>query len=350
MICPKGIMETIKPSRPWADKSSFHMIDVGSKEVTRRRAIAQGKVILTQSSYTALERHENPKGDVLALAEVAGILSAKKTSELIPLCHPIPIDQISLGFELIPARLTVLVRCEVMTSAKTGVEMEALCGLNGALLCIYDLCKAVDPEITITDVRLELKEGGKSGLWRHPQADSGQTPQIGELANRRLNRTLEGIRATVITVSDRISAGKAEDQSGPTAAAILKEMGCASVDCLIVADEMQDIQATVMNCVGDLGQELVILTGGTGLSPRDFTPEAIEEICDRVIPGIGERLRSAGAAHTAMTWLSRSMGGQVGKSLLIALPGSPSAVEQGLSALADVLPHALHIVNGGNHG
>ena len=335
-------METTKPSQPWAaDHSRFSMIDVAGKAVTFRRAVARGEARLGASAFRALVTRTNPKGDVLALAEVAGITAAKRTSDFIPLCHPLPINSIALRFFTDESRSAVRVECEVTTEAKTGVEMEALSGVNGALLTIYDLSKAVDPVITLSEIRLELKEGGKHGDWRHPDS----TPEI-----ERTKLELAGVPAIVITVSDRSFQGVREDRSGPVIAEFLQGAGAEVVKSVIVPDERKQIQQAVLDAIREHGAELVIVTGGTGISPRDMTPDAIQEICERAIPGVGELLRAEGARSTPMSWLSRSGAWTRGKSLILALPGSPKAVKEGLETLSPILSHALQIVRGGDHG
>ncbi|MGC4000244.1 MAG: cyclic pyranopterin monophosphate synthase MoaC [Anaeromyxobacter sp.] len=156
-----------------AAAARFHMIDVGEKAPTRRRALARGRIQLGRAAFDALVRRENPKGDVLAQAEVAGMMAAKRTAELLPLCHPLPLDRVALRFELVPETCSVVASCEASATARTGVEMEALTGVSGALLAIYDLCKAVDPVLAISDVHLAVKEGGKSGRWTHPAPPGG---------------------------------------------------------------------------------------------------------------------------------------------------------------------------------
>ena len=148
--------------------SHLSMIDVGEKVPTRRRARALGRIRMSAEAFRALRDGTNPKGDVLGQAEVAGLLAAKRTAEVIPLCHPLPLEQVVLRFELEPDSCAVVAFCEAAATARTGVEMEALSGVCGALLAIYDLCKAVDPVLTISEVRLQVKEGGKSGRWVHP--------------------------------------------------------------------------------------------------------------------------------------------------------------------------------------
>jgi molybdenum cofactor synthesis domain-containing protein len=227
------------------------------------------------------------------------------------------------------------VRCEAATIAKTGVEMEALVGASVALLCLYDLVKPVDPALEILDVRLEFKSGGKRGHWTHPKAS-----RLPEAPNKRRLGP-----ACVITVSDRVSAGRAVDRSGPALAAGLRAMGFSAGRPVVVPDDRARIAAAVVRATK--GARVVALTGGTGLSPRDVTPEAVEDVCSRLIPGVGEALRASGGPATAP--LSRSLAGQRGTCVVVALPGSPGGVRDGLAVLAEFLPHAVHVARGGDH-
>jgi cyclic pyranopterin phosphate synthase len=140
------------------------MVDTGNKEMTSRRAVASARVLMSADTVSALREHRTPKGDPLEAARLAGIMAAKKTSELIPLCHPLPLTHIDVQATLEDGG--VVVKSEVSTNAQTGVEMEALTAVSVAALTIYDMCKALEKGITITDVRLESKTGGKSGDYR----------------------------------------------------------------------------------------------------------------------------------------------------------------------------------------
>ncbi len=160
--------DTAAPPGRGAAVQRLEMIDVGLKTSTRRRAVARGRIRMSGASFEAIARGTNPKGDVLAQAEVAGILAAKRTAELIPLCHPLALEQVVVRFRMDPATTSVLAACAATTTAKTGVEMEALCGVTAALLAIHDLAKAVDPALTISDVHVSSKEGGKTGRWVNP--------------------------------------------------------------------------------------------------------------------------------------------------------------------------------------
>lgn len=142
------------------------MVDVSDKEETRRVAVAGGCIKMNREAFTAVAEGTAEKGDVLGTARIAGIMATKRTASLIPLCHPLLTEKVSLDFELSPESCTVQVRCTVQTYGKTGVEMEALCGASVALLTVYDMCKAVDRAMIITDVMLLEKSGGKSGVFR----------------------------------------------------------------------------------------------------------------------------------------------------------------------------------------
>lgn len=139
------------------------MVDVGGKSLTERIAAASGKIFVGSEVYSAIESGTAEKGDVLGVARIAGIMAAKKTSDVIPLCHPLPLSHCSLDFEMLPAESAVKVVATVKTTWATGVEMEALHAASVALLTIYDMCKALDKRMTLGEIHLERKSGGKSG-------------------------------------------------------------------------------------------------------------------------------------------------------------------------------------------
>jgi cyclic pyranopterin phosphate synthase len=296
------------------------MVDVGGKIPTARRAVASGRLKMGAAAFRLLKARKLPKGDALAMGEAAGILAAKRTPEAIPLCHTLSLDSVKVRFELKPN--FIVAYCEVRAFARTGVEMEALSGVSGALLAVYDLVKQVDPKLTISDVKLDLKTGGKSGR----QKAKG--------------------KAVVITVSDRSSAGRRKDTSGPLLRDGLKALGLTVAALRVVPDEPSAIRDAVLAAARKA--DVVALTGGTGLSPRDRTPETVAPLCRRLIPGLGEALRSAGARLPTAA-LSRSLAGQVGDALVLCLPGSNGGVRDALAVLELTLPHALHVARGGDH-
>lgn len=159
------------------DRGNARMVDVGEKEITCREALARGSIFLGQQAFRAVKEGDAPKGDVLSVARVAGIMGAKRTSELIPLCHSLPLTGIEVDFLLDEEALRVEASCRVRTKARTGVEMEALQGVSTALLTIYDMLKSLDKEMEIGRIYLAEKTGGKSGPFRNEKRiEEGSRP------------------------------------------------------------------------------------------------------------------------------------------------------------------------------
>lgn len=142
------------------------MVDVGEKAETRRMAVAEGRILMAAETLRLITAGEQRKGDVLGVARLAGIMAAKRTSELVPLCHPLMLSRIEVGLEALSEANAVRCTATVETVSRTGVEMEALTAVQVALLTVYDMCKAVDRGMTMTDIRLLEKSGGRSGSWR----------------------------------------------------------------------------------------------------------------------------------------------------------------------------------------
>ena len=323
-------------------ESLFKMIDVGGKRVTRRQAIACGTIHVGAAAFARIRDKTMPKGDVLAMAEVAGIMGAKKTPEILAMCHSLPLDQVTVDFENDEAKAAITVYCQVAAHAKTGVEMEALQGASAALLSIWDLTKGVEPALEVSGIRLLYKEGGKNGVWVHPQ---GIPEWLAE--QMPAPEPLAGVKAAVLVMSDRASKGDYEDKSGPLAREMLEAAGAH----VLRVDVVRDDKAAITNALTTLAKacRLIICSGGTGISGRDVTAEALQAIADKPVPGFGELLRQDGASFTKLSWLSRSCAAMIGQALVVALPGSPKAVKQGLDVLMPILPHALSMVCGGKH-
>ncbi len=148
------------------EQGRARMVDVGDKDSTKRRAVARGEVRMQPETLKLIEAGEAGKGDVLGVAEIAGIMASKRTSELIPLCHPLPLSSVGLVMTLNASDSKVEIEATVETTGKTGVEMEALTAVSVAALTIYDMVKAVDRWMVVGEVRLEEKTGGKSGDWK----------------------------------------------------------------------------------------------------------------------------------------------------------------------------------------
>ncbi len=326
-------------------KAQFTMADVGRKRPTARRAVAVGEFHPGPAAFAALVERRLPKGDALLMAEVAGLQGAKMASMLMPLCHPLLLEKVAI--RCIPdAELHVVrVYCEVATEAKTGVEMEALAGVNAALLTLYDLTKPVEPALTLNAVRLLFKEGGKKGLWLHPD---GMTESERAFYQPKTLPRLTACQAAVITLSDRCSRGEVPDASGPLLAERLRELGADVRHVDVLPDDAKALVTRIQQHIAE-DLSLIMTTGGTGLGPRDCTPEALAALSGKAVPGLAEMFRSESRHHTAMAWLSRAEAVLVGNTLIIALPGSPKAVEQGMSILSPLLAHALAMMAGEGH-
>lgn len=323
----------------------FHMADVRHKRATARRAVAVGELNAGADAFAQIVERRLPKGDALTMAEIAGLQGAKNASQLMPLCHPLPLEYIDVRCEPVSERHAIRVYCEVATCARTGVEMEALAGASAALLTLYDLTKPVQPALSFGGVRLLFKEGGKKGLWLHPEGMS--EAERAHYKPRAIAR-LDQIHAAVITLSDRASRGEYADTSGPLLVQRLRELGADVADAEVLADEPMQL-AERLRLLAANGLRLILCTGGTGLAPRDRTPEALALVADRHIDGIGELFRSESSQYTPMAWLSRAHAVLIGSTLVIALPGSAKAVAQGMDILAPVLAHALGMAAGGDH-
>jgi|APTNR8051073442_1049403.scaffolds.fasta_scaffold00483_11 molybdenum cofactor biosynthesis protein MoaC len=325
-------------------QNSFKMIDVGAKPTTNRLAAACGEIYVGAEAFGLIKSRELPKGDALLLAEIAGIQGAKKAYEMMPLCHPMSLDAVKIITELDETNFAVRVFCIAKTLAKTGVEMEALAGVNAALLTIWDLTKMVEPNLMIGAVRLLVKFGGKSGKWLSPD---GVPEWLLDAVLPKPKRVLENRKIAVLTMSDRAHIGEYEDKSGKIIIDTLKEIGAIICDYRVIPDVTESIVVAMQEICEDHAPHVIICTGGTGVAKRDVTPEALSPLFDKTIDGVGELLRNDGAKFTPLSWSSRAVAGTIGDTLVITLPGSPRAVSEGLGALLPaLLPHLIRIING----
>ncbi len=314
------------------DDGAPRMVDVGDKPVTARRAAAEAVVRMRPDVLGTLLDAGGPKGDGFVTARLAGIGAAKRTAELIPLCHPLPLDRVDV--ELLADRDagTVTIRAEARVTARTGVEMEALVAASVAALTLVDMTKALQRDIVIADVRLLEKSGGRSGNW---QADAPVEPAAHE--------------AVVVTCSNRSASGERDDSSGPALVERLRAAGFdVAPDAIVIPDD-EALIAALLAGLADAGHRLILTTGGTGLTPTDVTPAATRRVIDREAPGLAELMRAAGIASTPMAALSRAVVGTRGATLIANLPGSPKGATESLDALLPVLRHALEQLAGGDH-
>lgn len=303
------------------------MVDITAKSNTLRQAIATAIVKASKKeTIDAIKNNTVPKGNVLEISKAAGLLGVKQTANLIPDCHPLPIEYTHISYEIKGLEITITM--EVKTIYKTGVEVEAMHGVSVVALTMYDMLKPIDKNIEIQNIKLLEKKGGKSD-YKY---------QIGK-------RTL---KAVVIVCSDTISAGKKEDRAGKAIINKLKESEIEIFKYEIIPDEKEIIQSKV-KAYSKAKADLLIFTGGTGLSPRDVTPESISPLLDREIPGIAEAARNYGQERTPYSMLSRSIAGVRGETLILSLPGSTKGAQESMDALFPQLLHIFNILKGKQH-
>jgi molybdenum cofactor biosynthesis protein MoaC len=302
------------------------MVDITHKTTTLRIATAQAVVVVShQNTIDAINNGTVPKGDVFAMSKAAGLLGVKKTPELLPDCHPMPIEFTGIDYDINGLEITVKVT--VKTIYKTGVEVEAMHGASIVALNMYDMLKPIDKGVEIHNIKLLVKKGGKSDFKKKFRTD---------------------LKAAVVVCSDTISAGQKEDRAGKAIIAKLEGLSVEISEYVIVPDEVVDIQ-NVVNKHVDLNTDLVIFTGGTGLSSRDVTPEALSTIIDRNIPGIEEAIRNYGQDRTPYSMLSRSVAGVKEKTLVLALPGSTKGASESMDAIFPAVLHVFGILKGARH-
>ena len=302
------------------------MFDVGAKPDSYRTARAQAVLNIKPNTAVMIRQGKSPKGDIVEAAKIAATSGAKKTSDLIPYCHPIPLDHIEVQVSVKSNAIEVDVT--VKSIWKTGVEMEALSGACIGALTIYDMLKPVDNSLFISSVRLVEKSGGMGGF-----------------ATKQGNK----IRAGVIVVSDSVSAGKRVDKSGKFIVKALKDKNIDVIKYKVIPDDSSAIEKLLVKYSDVFALNLIVTTGGTGLSHRDVTPEATRNVIEKEITGIAEGSRAYGQRRTPLSMLSRGVAGIRGTSLIINIPGSLRAVSESLDFLFPGLEHALKMIEGYGH-
>ena len=302
------------------------MIDVSHKFNTLRYAKARGYFEAPEEIINRVKENSVPKGNVLEVARAAGISAAKRTSDWLVFCHPIPLDWVEVSFELREDR--IMVTSEVKSIWRTGVEMEAVTAVSAAMLNMYDMLKPLTEDLTIGEIKLEKKKGGKSDFRDDFERE---------------------ITAAVLVISDSTFEGKREDKSGKIIEEFLESKPVDVKIYEILPDKEDVISSRLIELVDKEKIELVITTGGTGLGPKDLTPEATKKVIDKEVPGIAEAIRKHGKERTPYAMLSRELVGVRNQCIIINLPGSSRGAKESMEALFPGLLHAYPMMWGGGH-
>lgn len=304
-------------------KGNVKMVDVTDKVNTIRMAKAEGKISMLPETISAIQDDALPKGNVLTTAKIAGIQAAKKTANLIPMCHQLNLSFVDIEFDV--QSNFVHIQSIVRTKEATGVEMEALTAVSIAALTIYDMCKTVDKTMIIGEVKLVEKVGGKSDYAVEYR------PKVG-----------------VITISDSVTDGASEDISGPILVNGFSNSGCTVDHQNVLPDGSEALVPTIQSWIKE-GVELILTTGGTGLGPKDLTIDAVGEIFDTKLPGVEQALHAYGWGKVKTAMLSRLTAGVVDGSIVICLPGSTGAAKDALKVLIPTIFHSFHMIRGEKH-
>lgn len=303
------------------------MVDITHKVSSLRKAVATAIVkVSKQETIDAVQNKKVPKGDVFEFSRAAGLLAVKKTSDVIPDCHPLPIEYAAITY--LVEGLQIMINVEVHTIYKTGVEVEAMHGASVVALTMYDMLKPIDKEIEISTIKLVSKKGGKS---------------------QYNDQSVNGLRCSVIVCSDSVASGSKQDSAGKAIVQKLQRQKLKTALYVVIPDEFEQIQDKAKQLSNE-GYDLVIFTGGTGLSARDITPEAITPLFDREIPGIMEAARNYGQQRTPYAMLSRGVAGFINKTLVLTLPGSTRGAEETMDALFPYIIHIFKVAEGMRHG
>jgi cyclic pyranopterin phosphate synthase len=301
------------------------MVNITQKSTSLRIAIATATLTVSKpETIQAIQQRTVPKGDVFEFARAAGLLGVKKTSDVIPDCHPLPIEFTSITYEI--EGLNVIIAVEVHTIYKTGVEVEAMHGAAVVALTMYDMLKPIDKGVSIHSIKLLEKSGGKTDVKKH-------FPEL---------------KAAVMVCSDSIAAGQGLDTAGKAIMERLNNLGIETLVYDIIADDKALISAKAKE-LSNSTHQLLIFTGGTGLSPKDVTPDAIAPLLDQQIDGIMETARRYGQERMPYAMLSRGVAGFIRNTLVLTLPGSKKGAEETMDALFPQVLHLFKVKSGAKH-
>lgn len=311
--------DPLNTKTPNTDK--LKMVDITHKSNTLRVATAQA-IVKTSSPETIdkIKNNQIPKGNVFEMAKAAGLLGVKKTPDLLPDCHPLPIEYTGIEYEI--DGLDIIISMTVKTIYKTGVEVEAMHGASIVALTMYDMLKPVDKGVEISTIKLLKKTGGKSSYGAKGK----------------------GLSATIVVCSDSVSKGEKEDRAGKIIVEKMEAFGLAT-EYKVIPDEPPEIAEHVTNQQADL----LIFTGGTGAGPRDVTPDTVRPLLDTTLSGVEEQMRRYGQERMPYAMLSRSVAGIRDGKVILALPGSSNGARECIDSIFPHLLHVFHVLKGKRH-
>jgi len=303
------------------------MRNITEKITTLREAIAEAIIEIGPQIIEKIKNNDLPKKDIFPISKAAGFLAVKNTSNVIPHCHPIPIDGCEIDFSMEEEGIKIQVI--VKSINKTGCEMEALYGASVTALTIYDMLKPLGENIVIKSVSLVSKKGGKTDF-------------------KGYEKITGNLKSAVVVMSDSVFKGTKSDTSGKIIQDKLQKLNIPVAEYIIIPDNKDIIQKTILNLV-EGKTNLIVTTGGTGLSPTDVTPEAILPLLDTEIPGIMEAARNYGQQRTPYSMLSRGLAGKIKDTLVLCLPGSSRGVRESMDALFPYVLHIFRVAEGWDH-
>ena len=300
------------------------MVNITHQYNTLRKVLATAIVkVSEQETIITIQQHKVPKGDIFEFSRPAGPLAIKSTCNFIPGCHPKPVEYSSIHFSI--EGMSIHITVEVHTIYKTGMETEAMHGATVVALTMYDMLKPIDKGVEISNIYIQNDPLKKEN--RFPEAVN--------------------IKTAVIMCSDSVYAGKKEDSAGKIVAEKLRKYNIEPETYLIIPDDLNTIQSTVRE-LSTSSFDLVIISGGTGLSARDITPEAITPMIDKMVPGIMEAARRYGQDRTPYAMLSRGVAGFIKNMLVLTLPGSTKGSAESMDALFPSV-HIFSVKLGASH-
>ncbi|MDH5599218.1 MAG: bifunctional molybdenum cofactor biosynthesis protein MoaC/MoaB [Cyclobacteriaceae bacterium] len=293
------------------------MIDITHKSNTLRHAVAEAIVVVgKKETMDAIKENKVPKGNVLEVARTAGLFGVKHTSNMIPDCHPLPIEYTAINYEFFDLSVKIII--EVKTIYKTGVEVEAMHGASVVALTMYDMLKPIDKNVEIQHIKLVNKTGGKSDYKDLLKSD---------------------INAGLLICSSAVQNGKKENKITPCVKDKLNTQNIELKSETITGESSDEIKTAFENILRT-EVDLIVVSGGTGIAKKDISPEIITPYLERTIPGAEELMRDYGQNRSPYAMFSRSKVGVIGNKLILLLPGSSNGIKESMDAL---FPYILHV-------